>query len=310
MIVLKCYFTNPSFSEVPFWIRVVVIEGLGRLLKIEVKRERRQASKKDEDRKSKRRKSMGDALDPSFNFYHQNHSSRRSSGTNPKPRRAKTEPLDPNFSLHHPNPSSQRNPDASNKSKRPVSLAESVDQKDNLHLSRRRNPETNTESKSPVPMAVSTDPNFSLYHQSHSGRRNTETNVNLLDLPPCGACHELTVDMLHLGPGFPLRNLSRSPSRQSLRRESWCENPCDEKADLNTNAQSQTALITALLHRQEHLVSYVKELARAVEEQDEHDAKREEWILVAEILDTFFLYLFVILMTGSTLLIFTAGTTW
>ena len=284
----------------------MVIEGLGRLLKIEVKRERRQASKKEEDRKSKRRRSMGDALDPSFNFYHQNHSSRRSSKTNSKPRRTKTEPLDPNFSLHHPNPSNQRNPDVSSKSRRPVSVAESVELND-LHLSSRRNAETNTRSKSPVNMTVSTDPNFNLYHQSHSSRRNTETNANLLDLPPCSACHELTVDMLHLGPGFPLRNLGRSPSRQSLRRESWCEDPCDEKADLNTNAQSQTALISALLHRQEHLVNYVKELARAVEEQDEHDAKREEWILVAEILDTFFLYLFVILMTGSTLLIFTAG---
>lgn len=49
---------------------------------------------------------------------------------------------------------------------------------------------------------------------------------------------------------------------------------------------------------------------RAVEEQDEHDAKREEWVLVAEILDNFFLYLFVIVMTGSTVLIFSAGTSW
>ena len=294
----------------------MVIQGLGRLLKIEVKRERRQTGKKDEDRKSKRHMSMGDALDPSFNFYHQNHSSRRNSDTKLKPKRSKTEALDTNCFLNHPNPSSQRSPDTSSKSKRPVSVAESVDQNDNLHLSSRRNHETNTRLKSPVSTAVPSDPNFNLYHQSHSSRRNTEANVNLLDLPPCRACHELTVDTLHLGPGFPLRNLSRSPSRQSLRRESWQENPCDEKAELNTNPpshindQSQTALISALLHRQEHLVNYVKELAQAVQEQDEHDAKREEWILVAEILDTFFLYLFAMLMTGSTLLIFTAGTSW
>jgi len=84
----------------------------------------------------------------------------------------------------------------------------------------------------------------------------------------------------------------------------------EEKAELNTNVQSQSSLLSALLHRQEHLVNYVKELVQAVDEQEEHDSKREEWILVAEILDTFFLYAFVVVMIGSTLLIFTAGTSW
>ncbi|XP_020610882.1 neuronal acetylcholine receptor subunit alpha-3-like [Orbicella faveolata] len=222
VVVLKCYFTNPAFSEVPFWIRCVVIQGLGKLLKIEVKRKQHQTRKKensaDEQKKKARPRSMTDSLDPKFNFYHENFSS----------------------------------------------------------------------------------------------RRNTEANINLAEssnIPKCGACHDLTVDMLHLGHGLNSRNLSRVPSRTSLRRESWCENPIYEK-DLNVNAQSQNSLISALLHQQEHLVSYVRKLVRAVEEQDEHDAKREEWVLVAEILDNFFLYLFVIVMIGSTVMIFSAGTSW
>lgn len=220
--VLKCYFTNPAFSEVPFWIRCLVIQGLGKLLKIEVKRKRHQTRKKensaDEDKKTTRPLSMAESLDPNFNFYHENFSS----------------------------------------------------------------------------------------------RRNTEANINLFEssnVPKCGACHQLTVDLLHLGHGVNSRNLSRVPSRTSVRRESWCENPIYEK-DLNVNAQSQNSLISALLHQQEHLVSYVKKLVRTVEEQDEHDAKKEEWVLVAEILDNFFLYLFVIVMTGSTVMIFSAGTSW
>lgn len=228
VVVLKCYFTNPSFSEVPFWIRCLIIQGLGRLLKIQVKRKRRQTRKKE------------------------------------------------------------NSADEDKKTNRPISIAESV------------------------------DPNFNIYHQNFSSRRNTEANINLFEtsnVPKCGACHQLTVDMLHLGHGLNSRNLSRAPSRASLRRGSWCENPIYEKdeKDLNVNgpaAQSQNALITALLHQQEHLVSYVRKLVRAVEEQDEHDGKREEWILVAEILDTFFLYLFVIVMIGSTVLIFSTGTSW
>lgn len=221
VVVLKCYFTNPAFSEVPFWIRCLVIQGLGKLLKIQVKRKRQQTRKKensaDGQKKKARRLSMTDSLDPNLNFYHENFSS----------------------------------------------------------------------------------------------RRNTEANINLFDssnAPKCGACHEMTLDMLHLGHGLNSR-VSRVPSRTSLRRESWCENPIYEN-DLNVNAQSQNSLISALLHQQEHLVSYVKKLVRAVEEQDEHDSKREEWILVAEILDNFFLYLFVIVMTGSTVMIFSAGTSW
>lgn len=76
----------------------------------------------------------------------------------------------------------------------------------------------------------------------------------------------------------------------------------------NTSAHSNSnSLITAMLHQQEHLVHYVKKLVRAVEEQDEYDSKKEEWILVAEILDSFFLYLFVIIMIGSTIMIFSVG---
>lgn len=281
--MLKCYFTNPAFSEVPFWIRCLVIQGLGQLLKIRVRRERRQTSKKDEDKKPKRRKSMADVLDPNFNLYNLNYSSRRNS-------------------------------DSYAKSKRPVSMAEPMDQNLRLHhqnLSSRRNPEANAKSKRPVSMVDSLDPNFNLYHQNHSSRRNTEANINLLEsnVPPCGACHELTVDMLHLGHGLNSKNITRNPSRHSLRRESWYEHPCEEKAS-DLNANSQTSLISALLHRQEHLVSYVKQLVQAVEEQDEHDGKREQWILVAEILDTFFLYVFVVLMIGSTVFIFSAGTSW
>ena len=224
VVVLKCYYSNPSFSEVPFWIRCLVIQGLGKLLKVKVNRKRRQNRKKD------------------------------------------------------------KSADEDKKPNRPLSMEESL------------------------------DPNFNIYHQNVSSRRNTEANVNLFEtsnVPKCGACHQLTVDTLHLGQGLNSRNISRSPSRASLRRESWCENPVNEK-DLNVNAQSQSqnALMTALLHRQEHLVDYVKKLVRAVEEQDEHDSKQEEWVLVAEILDTFFLYLFVIIMVGSTVLIFGAGTSW
>ena len=121
--------------------------------------------------------------------------------------------------------------------------------------------------------------------------------------------------MLHLGHGLNSRSISRAPSRASLRRGSWYENTAYEKVekvekDLNLNAQSQNSLINALLHQQEHLVSYVRKLVRAVEEQDEHDGKREEWILVAEILDAFFLYVFVIVMIGSTVLILGTGTSW
>ena len=264
------------------------MQGLGGLLKIEVKKERRHAQKKgksaDEGKKSKR-KSMADVLDPNFKIYHQNFSSRRNSEANAKHKRPPVsvlEPIDPNVTLRQKN------------------------------FSILRNTERNTKSKRPVSMIEPRDPKFNLYHQNHSSRRNTAASINLLEnsVPPCGACHELTVDMLHLGPGLNVQNLSRCPSRQSLKRESWCENPLGEKADFRDNAQSQNSTFTALLHRQEHLVDYVKTLVQAVEEQDEHDSKREEWILVAEILDTFFLYIFVILMVGSTVLIFSAGTSW
>ena len=308
-IVLKCYFSNPTFSEVPMWIRVLVIQGIGQLLKIEIKRERRKAIKKQEEKKSKRRKSMADALDPNINLYLQSHSSRRNSEANAKTKRpvSMAEPLDPNFNLHNQNLSFGRNSELNGKPKRPVSVADPLDP--NV-LSSRRNTEKTTKSKRPVSIAESVDPNFNLYHQNYSSRRNTEANINLLEVPACGACHQLTVDMLHLGPGLNSKNLYRSSSRRSLRRESWCENPLEEKAELNTNVQSQSSLLSALLHRQEHLVNYVKELVQAVDEQEEHDSKREEWILVAEILDTFFLYAFVVVMIGSTLLIFTAGTSW
>lgn len=313
VVVLKCYFTNPSFSEVPFWIRLVVIQGLGQLLKIEVKRKRRSPHKKDDEtkKKSKRRKSMADSLDPNLNLHLQNHSVPRDSEGSPQSIRpfAMTDPTD----LNHHSLSSRKANDGKRKPKRPLSVAESLDPNFNLNHQNplnQRNSDANNKSKRPVSMAESTDPNFNLYHQSHSSRRNTEANINLLEVPPCGACHELTVDMLHLGPGFPLKNLERSPSRPSLKRESWYENPCEEKVGLDANAQSQTSLISALLHRQEHLVNYVKELVQTVKEQDEHEEKREEWILVAEILDTFFLYLFVILMIGSTILIFSVGTSW
>lgn len=313
VVVLKCYFTNPSFSEVPFWIRLVVIQGLGQLLKIEVKRKRRSPHKKDDEtkKKSKRRKSMADSLDPNLNLHLQNHSVPRDSEGSPQSIRpfAMTDPTD----LNHHSLSSRKANDGKRKPKRPLSVAESLDPNFNLNHQNplnQRNSDANNKSKRPVSMAESTDPNFNLYHQSHSSRRNTEANINLLEVPPCGACHELTVDMLHLGPGFPLKNLERSPSRPSLKRESWYENPCEEKVGLDANAQSQTSLISALLHRQEHLVNYVNELVQAVKEQDEHEEKREEWILVAEILDTFFLYLFVILMIGSTILIFSVGTSW
>ena len=286
-IVLKCYFTNPAFSEVPFWIRQLVIQGLGQLLKIEAKRERKKSQKKgkpvEEGRRS-RRKSMADASDPNFDNYSQILSGQRNSLPNAKPKRpvSLAEQTGPNFSSQNQNYLGQKKGESNNKPKRPVSMAESL------------------------------DPNLNLYHHSHSRRRNTAGNINLLEpnVPPCGACHELTVDMLHLGPGLPVKNLCRFPSRQSLRRESWCENPLSEKAEVNTNVRSQTSLIGALLHRQDHLVDYVKTLVEAVEEQDEHDSKREEWVLVAEILDTFFLYVFVVVMIGSTLLIFTAGTSW
>ncbi|KAM7445866.1 hypothetical protein ABFA07_005659 [Porites harrisoni] len=286
-IVLKCYFTNPAFSEVPFWIRQLVIQGLGQLLKIEAKRERKKSQQKgkpvEEGRRS-RRKSMADALDPNFDNYSQILSGQRNSLPNAKPKRpvSLAEQTSPNFSSQNQNYLGQKKGESNNKPKRSVSMAESL------------------------------DPNLNLYHHSHSRRRNTAGNINLLEpnVPPCGACHELTVDMLHLGPGLPVKNLCRFPSRQSLRRESWCENPLSEKAEVNTNVQSQTSLIGALLHRQDHLVDYVKTLVEAVEEQDEHDSKREEWVLVAEILDTFFLYVFVVVMIGSTLLIFTAGTSW
>ena len=227
VLVLKCYFTNPSFSEVPFWIRLVIIRGLGKLLKIEVKRKRKQMRKKEE-----------------------------------------------------------KAADEDRKTNRPLSIAESV------------------------------DPNFNLFHQRYSSRRNTEANINLLEpnnAPKCGACHQLTVDMLHLGQGLNSRNISRYPSRSSLRRESWYDNAPIHEKDLKDNAPANldsNPLISAMLHQQEHLVHYVKKLVRAVEEQDEYDSKKEEWVLVAEILDTFFLYLFVIVMIGSTVMIFTVGTSW
>lgn len=224
VLVLKCYFTNPSFSEVPFWIRLVIIQWLGKLLKIEVKRKRRQMRKKEEKAAEEEKKSN-----------------------------------------------------------RPLSVAESL------------------------------DPNFNLFHQRFASRRNTEANINLLEhhnVHKCGTCHEMTVDMLHLGHGLHSRNISRYPSRASVRRESVYDNAPINNDDLkaNTSAHSNSnSLITAMLHQQEHLVHYVKKLVRAVEEQDEYDSKKEEWILVAEILDSFFLYLFVIIMIGSTIMIFSVG---
>ena len=227
---------------------------------------------------------MADALDPNFDIYSQILSGQRNSLSNAKPKRpvSLAEQTAPNFSSQNQNYMGQKKVESNNKPKRPVSKVESL------------------------------DPNLNLYHHSNSSRRNTSGNINLLEpnVPPCGACHELTVDMLHLGPGLTVKNLCRFPSRQSLRRESWCENHLSEKAEVNANVQSQTSLIGALLHRQDHLVGYVKTLVEAVEQQDEHDSKREEWVLVAEILDTFFLYVFVVVMIGSTLLIFTAGTSW
>lgn len=225
VLVLKCYFTNPSFSEVPFWIRLVIIQWLGKLLKIEVKRKRRQMRKKEE-----------------------------------------------------------KAADEDKKSNRPLSIAESL------------------------------DPNFNLIHQRFASRRNTEANINLLEhhnAHKCGTCHEMTVDVLHLGHGVHSRNISTYPSRASVRRESLYDNAPMNDNDLKANASANSnpnPLISAMLHQQEHLVHYVKKLVRAVEEQDEYDSKKEEWILVAEILDSFFLYLFVIIMIGSTVMIFSVGT--
>ncbi|XP_068698594.1 acetylcholine receptor subunit alpha-1-B-like [Montipora foliosa] len=310
VVVLKCYFSNPSFSEIPFWIRLVVIQGLGQLLKIEVKRQRQASRGKDEDKKAhKRHRSLADAQDPYFDYCHQDHTSHKNSEGFSQTKRFSTAD-EPDI---HKNISSRRNNETKKKCKQHVAATEGLDGNFNLNhqnVSCHNASSRNAKSKRPVSMAESIDPNFELYHQSHSSRRNTACNVNDLGVPPCGACHELTVEMLHLGSGFPLKNVSKTPSRPSLRRESCYDTLCDEKADTNVAGMSQTPLISALLHRQEHLVAYVKELVRAVEEQDEHDSKKEEWILVAEILDKFFLYLFVIIMIGSTVLIFSTGTSW
>lgn len=313
VLVLKCYFTNPSFSEIPFWIRLVVIQGLGQLLKIEVKRERRMARAKDEEKKvHKRTRSMGDALDPNFEYCHQNRTSRRNSEVTSF--HAKRSSTTDDTNLSHQNSSNRRNNESKNKFIQPVVATDTLDVNLNVHSDRNTSHHSTgngkPKSKRPVSIAESIDPTFGLYHQSHPSRRNTEYNINDAGVPPCGACHELTVDMLHLGSGFPPKNATRCPSRLSLRRESCYETLGDEKADMNLTIPSQTPLINAMLHRQEHLVDYVRELLRAVEEQGEHDSKREEWILVAEILDTFFLYLFVTIMIGSTVLIFSAGTSW
>ncbi|XP_015764891.1 PREDICTED: acetylcholine receptor subunit beta-type acr-2-like [Acropora digitifera] len=314
VLVLKCYFTNPSFSEIPFWIRLVVIQGLGQLLKIEVKRERRMARAKEEEKKvHKRTRSMGDALDPNFEYCHQNRTNRRNSEVTSSQAKRSSTTDDTNLNPHQ-NSSTRRNNESKNKFIQPVAATDTLDVNLNVHSDQNTSHHSTgngkPKSKRPVSIAESVDPTFGLYHQSHSSRRNTEYTINDAGVPPCGACHELTVDMLHLGSGFPLKNATRCPSRLSLRRESCYETLGDEKADMNLTIPSQTPLINAMLHRQEHLVDYVKELLRAVEEQSEHDSKREEWILVAEILDKFFLYLFVTIMIGSTVLIFSAGTSW
>ena len=270
------------------------------------------ARAKDEDKKvHKRSRSIGDALDPKFEYCHQNRTGHRNSEVTSHAKRSSTTD---DTNLNHQNSSNRRNNETKRKSIQAVLTTDTIDVNLNIHsdqnASHHSTGKEKPKSKRPESIAESIDPTFGLYHQSHSSRRNTEYNISDAGVPPCGACHELTVDMLHLGSSFPLKNATRCPSRPSLRRESCYETLGDEKADMNLTIPSQTPLINAMLHRQEHLVDYVKELLRAVEEQSEHDSKREEWILVAEILDTFFLYLFVIIMIGSTVLIFSTGTSW
>ena len=209
-IVVKCYYTNPATTEVPFWIHCVVFRGISKLIGIKVEK-------------------IG----------------RKSRGNEKSADDDKTESMPSNFKMH------------------------------------------------------------SSHRAMETGRLLGEHPND----PSCKVCYDKNVDLLHFAKGLNSRNASRSRSRISLSTNSWCESASNEN-NFHSNLHSLKSLIASLLHRQEHLVKYVNRLVKAVEKQEELEQKREEWFMVAEILDTFFLYVFVVLMIGSTVLILAIGTRW
>ncbi|XP_048577800.1 neuronal acetylcholine receptor subunit alpha-7 isoform X2 [Nematostella vectensis] len=105
-------------------------------------------------------------------------------------------------------------------------------------------------------------------------------------------------------------------SSSSLRKRSDYDDQMDAGSSVEAN-QPETNLdcacvndpqimrvLKGVIHRQDHLVEGITKLIDNMEEQDEGNSKRDDWILAATVIDRFFLILFALVILLSTILTF------
>lgn len=133
------------------------------------------------------------------------------------------------------------------------------------------------------------------------------SHVNVTNAPECCACNQntfLTPDWnisACTSPNPSLSNLERAElglSRTHLTRDVNGARGTDQR-----NLYDDYVL-RSLLHSQECISRDVREIVHFVHEQEEGDEQKEEWVLVAHIVDQFFLYLFIMVLVLFSLIVF------
>lgn len=84
----------------------------------------------------------------------------------------------------------------------------------------------------------------------------------------------------------------------------------DQQRDAPEPHCNLDAIALSLLQRQDTLLDDVKSILKLANEKKEEDINREEWKLIASIIDTFFLWLFLLVLAISTITIFLMTPDW
>ncbi|XP_031573810.1 neuronal acetylcholine receptor subunit alpha-7-like [Actinia tenebrosa] len=181
-------------------------------------------------------------------------------------------------------------------------------------------PETNSDDEGAIPSVNAIDKLRNLVFGNRSEHRfNTESNVSLSRKPSmtsCKMCQNAGAKSTKslAGSSRPASTFA-SPSTVFGDAESvdTIDDQMDHSVDRSTRQPKRHAcasrskylgMLGAIIHRQDHIVEGIQQLAEDQDDQDKAVDDRFEWILAAHIIDRFFLYCFIAVLFASILMIF------
>lgn len=184
--------------------------------------------------------------------------------------------------------------------------------------SSKKEPDEN-ENSEPEPVVHKKIPNTSRNHISSSQQLHIkhltpnlpgdiQPRINLLPSIQRRSMHRLSMppiyDNIQVGGAMNDLISSRAPSRINLAEPATSSQPIFMNVKSTDDVTGTDNVTRALLETQTALAKDVNEMVRYIQDQEMGDLMKEEWQLIAAIIDKFFLWMFLLILCFSTVAIF------